>query len=167
MSKTKTKTKDKLVKGDIITLKSKVMVSDPCYEIPTWCQKSFTSVKPGKYHTFVLRTDEEDWGIRCARLFAIHEDAINKKFDWFRLSVNIGVDSGQAGIFSLETYRNDKIANPIKYPKGDWNEDDLKKYWVQKFMDDKSVASIPAEREAFFELVFSHPEFKFASQKDD
>lgn len=46
-------------------------------------------------------------------------------------------------------------------------EDDLKKYWVQKMMDDPFVASIPADRVQFFDLVFKHPEFKFASQKDD
>jgi hypothetical protein len=45
-------------------------------------------------------------------------------------------------------------------------EDDLRKYWVQKFMNDPFVSSIPADRVQFFDLVFKHPEFKFASQKD-
>lgn len=45
-------------------------------------------------------------------------------------------------------------------------EQDLKKYWLQKMMDDPFVSSIPADRVQFFDLVFKHPEFKFASQKD-
>jgi len=45
-------------------------------------------------------------------------------------------------------------------------EQDLKKMWIQKMMDDPFVASIPADRVQFFDLVFKHPEFKFASQKD-
>jgi len=45
-------------------------------------------------------------------------------------------------------------------------EQDLKKYWLQKMMDDPFVSSIPADRTQFFDLVFKHPEFKFASQKD-
>jgi len=51
--------------------------------------------------------------------------------------------------------------------KIDVTEQDLKKYWVQKFMDDPFVSSLPADRTQFFELVFNHPDFKFASQKND
>lgn len=46
-------------------------------------------------------------------------------------------------------------------------EQDLKKYWVQKFMDDPFVQSLPADRAEFFKLVFAHPEFKFASQREE
>lgn len=46
-------------------------------------------------------------------------------------------------------------------------EQDLKAYWVKKFMDDPFVQSLPADRTEFFKLVFAHPEFKFASQRED
>lgn len=117
MSTTKTrKKKDKIVEGELITLKSKVIVTDPCYSTPTWCQAVLSSVHPGKYHTFVLRTDEQEWGIRNSRLFAIHEEYIELKLKWEDTHYDIGVDSGQAGIFSLESYRNDKIAGTMIYP---------------------------------------------------
>lgn len=127
MPKTKTvkKANDKLVKGDDITLKSKVIVTDPCYTIPTWCHSQFSTVKPGKYHTFVILSDEGDWGIRTSRLYAIHEeDHLIMELNWEVLSNNIGVDSGQAGIFTLDSYRKDKIASKITYPKGEWNAEE-------------------------------------------
>jgi hypothetical protein len=44
-------------------------------------------------------------------------------------------------------------------------EEDLKKYWLDKFMKDPNYASIPADRIAFFAMVFAHPDFQFASFK--
>jgi hypothetical protein len=44
-------------------------------------------------------------------------------------------------------------------------EQDLKKYWLDKFMKDPNYASIPADRTAFFAMVFAHPDFQFASFK--
>lgn len=46
-------------------------------------------------------------------------------------------------------------------------EQDLKTLWVKKFMEDPFVQSIPADRVEFFKIVFAHPEFKFASQRED
>lgn len=46
-------------------------------------------------------------------------------------------------------------------------EQSLKTFWVKKFMEDPFVQSIPADRVEFFKMVFAHPEFKFASQRED
>ena len=115
MPRTK-KQKLEIIEGDIITLKKTVMVSDPCYEPPTWCQIKLNNVKPGKYHTYVIKSDENDWGIRCSRLVVIHEDHIKDKLVWLNIPGEVGADSGQAGIFSNETYRKDgmKIKTPEK-----------------------------------------------------
>jgi hypothetical protein len=96
-----------------INLGKKVVVSDPCYTIPTWCQAVIENVKPGVYHTTVRKHDAGDWGNRCSMVFAIHEEYVN--FDhllhgkWEEHPASIGVDSGQCGIFSFESYRNDEV----------------------------------------------------------
>lgn len=92
-----------------INLGKKVVVSDPCYTIPTWCQSVIENVKPGVYHTTVRKHDAGDWGNRCAMVFAIHEEYVNSPhlLKWEHETSNIGVDSGQCGIFSFESYRDD------------------------------------------------------------
>ena len=44
-----------------ITLGKEVMVSDPCYTEPTWCQIKLTDVKPGVYHAYHKEHDSGDW----------------------------------------------------------------------------------------------------------
>jgi hypothetical protein len=94
-----------------IQLNSEVMVSDPCYSIPTWCQHKLTNVLPGEYHTNAFRTSNTGgWGTRCAALIAVHKDYTQDTLTWRTVkSAVIGVDSGQCGIFSLETYRKDDV----------------------------------------------------------
>ena len=96
-----------------ITLGTKVVVSDPCYEIPTWCQAIVDGVKPGKYYVHAHKLDIDGWGERVCALVAIHED---HEFSNIYLDLNpneIGVDSGQAGIFDFDSYRNDGHINLI------------------------------------------------------
>lgn len=94
-----------------INLSDTVMVSDPCYSVPTWCQHKLTGVLPGKYLSTVLKSDERAWGERIGLLVAVHEDyAGHRDLTWRTVKgANIGVDSGQCGIFSMETYRNDDV----------------------------------------------------------
>lgn len=94
------------------------MVSDPCYTDPTWCQKKLSGVKPGNYFVFCRSTDDTGgWGERQSVLLAIHEDHINDDLKFRRTNGIIGVDSGQAGIFSLDTYRKDSVVESVEPPK--------------------------------------------------
>jgi hypothetical protein len=94
-----------------IKLGNKVVVSDPCYTIPTWCQVIVKDVTPGYYEPLIKKSDEGDWGTRVSMLMCIHEDYIGKEdeidLNWVKHGGTVGVDSGQAGIFSKESYRND------------------------------------------------------------
>jgi hypothetical protein len=94
-----------------IKLGNEVVVSDPCYTIPTWCQIIVEDVIPGYYEPLIKKSDEGDWGTRVSMLMCIHEDYIGKEdeidLNWVEHGGTVGVDSGQAGIFSKETYRND------------------------------------------------------------
>ena len=44
-----------------IKLGTEVVVSDPCYTIPTWCQAVVNKVKPGMYDTHLKKHDAGDW----------------------------------------------------------------------------------------------------------
>lgn len=88
----------------IITLGSKVMVSDPCYGLGTWCQGVLKNVLPGQYACKVEYSDEGDWGIRVSAIEVTHVDYKGKFLELNLEDFDVGVDSGQAGIFDYEYY---------------------------------------------------------------
>ena len=94
-----------------ITLSNEVMVSDPCYEVGTWCQHKLTNVLPGEYQCTVTKFQASLWGERCSFIIAVHKDYnTDEKLNWRSVKgATIGVDSAQAGFFSMETYRKDEI----------------------------------------------------------
>ena len=87
-----------------INLGAKVMVSDPCYGLNTWCQGVIENVLPGKYECKVGFNDEENWGIRVADIEVVHKDYLNKFLAYDVEDFDVGVDSGQAGIYDYEYY---------------------------------------------------------------
>jgi hypothetical protein len=97
-----------------IKLSNNVRVSDPCYDNDVWCKTKLTDVLPGNYNVFVEKGDESGWGMRVKSLRVIHEDFSDTNM-WEEHS-EIGVDSGQAGIFCETSYRNDTIAESIVTP---------------------------------------------------
>lgn len=93
-----------------ITLGKEVMVSDPGYTEPTWCQVKLTDVKPGVYNAYHKSHDCGEWGVRSSMLLVIHQDHNDDEdLVWDQEDGEVGVDSGQAGIFSYETYRKDGL----------------------------------------------------------
>jgi hypothetical protein len=93
-----------------ITLSNEVMVSDPCYTVPTWCQHKLTNVLPGEYQSTVVKFNDRYGGTINSFIIVVHKDYNTEdKLNWRRLPFDIGVDTGQAGIFSMETYRNDEV----------------------------------------------------------
>jgi len=98
-----------------ITLSENVMVSDPCYTPDTWCQTKLDNVLPGLYNVDVDRHDEgTGWGTRVSSITVIHKDYEDTD-DWEQHS-EVGVDSGQCGVFCMTSYRNDEIAEGITTP---------------------------------------------------
>lgn len=94
-----------------IILYNQVMVSDPCYEVGTWCQHKLTNVLPGEYQCTVAKFEASLWGERCSFIIAVHKDYnTDEKLNWRTArNATVGVDSGQAGLFSMETYRQDEV----------------------------------------------------------
>ena len=110
-------------------LGSEVVVSDPCYDIPTWCQAIVSNVLPGTYVPEVDYSDERDWGVRVSNLSATHKDFFDKPglIEWSEHPAVIGVDSGQCGIFDKRYYRDDKHSESYGIDKlfgDDWSEKD-------------------------------------------
>ena len=103
-----------------ITLNEEVMVSDPCYSDPTWCQVKLKDVLPGGYLTTVRKTDDPSWGNRCSVLLTVHEDYVEDTLSWRNYPGKVGVDSGQAGIFCMTSYRNDEVSEGITTPESDF-----------------------------------------------
>jgi hypothetical protein len=100
-----------------ILLSDKVRVSDPCYDNDVWCKTKLTDVLPGEYEVTVDRHDDESWGNRISQLQVVHKDYKHKNLVWNEHS-EIGVDSGQAGVFCESTYRNDTV--DINTPESDF-----------------------------------------------
>jgi hypothetical protein len=103
-----------------IQLSNVVVVSDPCYKIPTFAQIVLNGVKPGEYHTF---KDKEDFGdsVQINKyLGVVHTEWVTSELAWREYDGLVGVDSGQAGIFSHKSYRNDEIVDTIDIPQTDF-----------------------------------------------
>lgn len=102
-----------------ILLGEQVIVSDPCYEVPTWCQEIIKNVRPGMYDITVDYRESDGWGERVHSLTVLHN--IIKSPIWEHHCNHIGVDSGQAGVFCMTSYRNDDIAGNLPWltEKGD------------------------------------------------
>lgn len=89
--------------GDIkqfedIELSGRVVVSDPCYTRDVWCRGEI-DVTPGVYETFLYYGDEG----RVAKLQIVRKGA-GEIIDIQDSGIDVGVDSGQAGIFCDTIY---------------------------------------------------------------
>ena len=83
-----------------IKLGSKVVVSDPCYTLDTWCMAIIENVLPGLYYV-----DTETMYGHTSVLLVTNINL--PEMTWELIENEIGVDSGQAGIFDFDTYRDD------------------------------------------------------------
>lgn len=86
-----------------INLNTEVYISDPCYEIGTWCQALVKGLKPGQYNCYMTKVDEGDWGLRVSDVWITHID-YKDIYPKAKIEATIGVDSGAAGIYDKEYY---------------------------------------------------------------
>lgn len=118
--------------GQFEITSGEAFVSDPCYEVGTWCQAKLANVKNGHWFASVFQSDEGDWGIRNAELIAYHESAQQvNELDWKLEDAEIGVDSGQAGIYDAISYRNDSMVGEIENKLGFDLDEEGEKFYAQ------------------------------------
>ncbi len=87
-----------------IRLGRKVRVSDPCYGTDVWCAGTLDNVREGLYNVEVEMSDKGMWGDRVKSLTVVN--ASYNKFLIFNKTAafEVGVDSGQAGIYDEDYY---------------------------------------------------------------
>ncbi len=92
----------------------KIIISDPCYTVGSGTNIILENVKNGIWKASYSTSDS-----RIESLSAFCGEV--RKFDciWEELKEEIGVDSGQAGIFDLEKYRRDEFVDgKIEFNRG-------------------------------------------------
>ena len=92
----------------MIKLGKKVLVSDPSYEKGTWCTGVVENVKEGNYITNVVYCKDSDPFLRnrVAELKAILDGVDRNTLKWKVTKADIGVDSGQCGIYDYESVKD-------------------------------------------------------------
>ncbi len=106
-------------------------ISDPGYNRDVWCSGTVENCKAGTWEAAVFVRDEDQFGDRMGVLAARHAETgpkfslINRKSNsgkggWSECPFEVGVDSGQAGIFDDAHYQdNDIFDTPAKSGYGD------------------------------------------------
>lgn len=92
----------------------KVLVSDPCYDLDTYGE--IDNVRKGEWVAEVSL--KECFGMRVSRLYAHHVSfPCDNPFyeEWKEEPITVGVDSGQAGIFDVDYFKNQDVAKDYEY----------------------------------------------------
>jgi hypothetical protein len=79
-------------------------VSDPCYDKSIWCTGTIADVKNGTWEAY-MKLDPS--GNRVSELLTFHKDTTAKLIRndrWDEQNIDIGVESGQCGIFDNSSY---------------------------------------------------------------
>ena len=133
--KKKLKEKSGTIYKQFEIVSGEVRVTDPCYDETTWCSAEVSNVKNGIWNAWAKKSDEKGSEGRCADLFVWHTDYQKDKvfgiierikkgeeeFDrikggmgQIRIPAEIGVDSGQAGVFDSKFFKDDKVAKGVE-----------------------------------------------------
>ena len=118
--------------GTFELTQSVMRVSDPCYERDVWCCGTVDNCKIGTWEAGVFVRDEGEWGERMAVLAVrFAEDGprfeeITRATDkglkgWTMCRFEVGVDSGQAGIFDDAHYMDNSIFEDVA--KSDYGDE--------------------------------------------
>jgi len=99
----------------------KVIVSDPCYNRDTWCMGDLHHVKNGEWRAYLHIFDLGDWGNRVGYIRCYHKDHDCPLISqlgpsWEQQDFEVGVDSGQAGIYDESQYHGGED----DYGEGGW-----------------------------------------------
>lgn len=98
------------------------------------------NVLSGYYKVVVKRVDTGKYGIRNSIVSVIHTGCLDKKkLIWKKYKDDVGVDSGQAGIFDEKSYKNDGSVAFLPWIKkrAPWKYDNNKSggMWYMKMSD--------------------------------
>jgi hypothetical protein len=113
----------KIPLGQFENVSGRFALSDPCYKTDVWCRGELDNVRKGTWNAEIGQCELEFWGKRPAILTATHssfdEDA-EGDYSQDTADFEVGVDSGQAGIFDAAHYRDDSVFPPGFRPNSDY-----------------------------------------------
>lgn len=89
-----------------------VRVTDPCYDRDVWCSGSLENVKTGKWNAFANISYNGMWDGMVKELCVSHIEHRNNG-SWETAPFEVGVDSGQAGVFDDKYYKDDNIVKDV------------------------------------------------------
>jgi hypothetical protein len=99
----------------------KLRVTDPCYDKQEVYSAVVDNVRNGKWNADVRIINMRAWGKRCAELLVWHtgytkDDVFGKDSEMKKIEIDeqIGVDSGQAGVFDAKFYKDDKSVEGVE-----------------------------------------------------
>lgn len=105
---------------------NKLVISDPSIPLKE-TNNLISPVKTGKWNAYVGKREfvfgDGKRGERCTRLNVYHESLSPDKIsgiEWEKGQFDIGIDTGQVGVFSPKVFRNDDILD--NKPKFDTND---------------------------------------------
>ncbi len=107
--------------GNFEVESGRLNVSDPCYDLGTWCAGVVDNCKLGTWRAEVVKSCEGSWGVRCAALLVHHKDYSRHtlgKYASVTAEFEVGVDSGQAGVFDLKWYKADQVVKESLFTPG-------------------------------------------------
>ena len=108
-----------------IQIEDAVYLTDPCYDITTWCQQLLHNVKSGTWVIDYEYNEYEDGTEQEVILSLAHEDYGMTIFEDYIEKFNsavLGVDSGTIGIFDKKYYEEYHYANNIN---DEWYEKNI------------------------------------------
>lgn len=99
------------------------IISDPCYTSDTWCSYEI-KCQNGQYTASVTKKGAGSWGERIFELEAILSTKLSSYNYWKDVQeADIGVDSGQAGIFDANKYCRDEFIKGSDFGSEPWDCD--------------------------------------------
>ena len=108
--------KNMMYKGQI-QIEDKLVVSDPYYNINTWCIAVLEKVLPGKYNCYM-----DYIGNRVRKILIIHEGYnVDEKTINVEEPVDIGVDSAQAGFYNYNYFK--KYSELREINESEWEKE--------------------------------------------
>lgn len=95
----------KISKVGTIELGKQVTISDPCYEVGTWCAIPLGCVLEGTYDCFIKKCNYNSWGSRVKEMTIVHKNYHNSVMESdYEFIGNVGVDSGTMSITDTNYY---------------------------------------------------------------
>lgn len=117
------------VKDTFEITSGKICVTDPCYKRGTWCAAWEVPAAKGKWNAVAQIFDDGEtggFGERVSKLvcyldsefMSVHDVMADTELEPFQ--AEIGVDSGQCGVFDFEQFPTDEQIEAVK--DKDWND---------------------------------------------